>query len=523
MPTIRIDNKAIDVPPGGTILDGARRLGIDVPTLCFLDGCTPSTSCLACMVKLRGEGRLAPSCATEAIDGMDVESESDEVHRVRRAALELLLSDHLGDCLAPCQRTCPAGMDIPLMLRQIADGRPTEAIVTVKRDIALPAVLGRVCPAPCEKGCRRAKADAAVAICELKRHVADVDLALENPYQPECRPASGKRVAILGAGPTGLAAAWHLARQGHAAMLLDDNAIAGGRLRTEFTPDDLPPAVLDAEIGLILRLGAELRPNTAVDDRTMFDDLRKRFDAVLVACGAAAKEQAGRWGLAVAERGVRVERRTYQTSQPGVFAAGGAIRGKCLVVRSVADGKEAAAAIDRFLMGRPLEAEHPFSVRIKHVTAAALATMLATASGASRREPDAGFGPWTSEEAAGEAARCLHCDCRDQEGCKLRRYAAAYRADAKRYGSADREFREVRAASGVVYEPGKCIDCGLCIQIAARSTDSLGLTFIGRGFDVRVGVPFDRSLDEALGELAAECVEACPTGALVGSRLFGVR
>ena len=111
----------------------------------------------------------------------------------------------------------------------------------------------------------------------------------------------GKRVAIVGAGPTGLAAAWHLAQQGHAATLLERNAIAGGRLRTEFTPEDLPPAVLDAEIGQILRLGAELRPNTAIDDGTVFDDLRKRFDAVLVACGAAAKDQAGRWGLAVAD------------------------------------------------------------------------------------------------------------------------------------------------------------------------------------------------------------------------------
>ena len=95
------------------------------------------------------------------------------------------------------------------------------------------------------------------------------------------------------------------------------------------------------------------------------------------------------------------------------------------------------------------------------------------------------------------------------------------RADANRYRvRRPASSSQVRAASGVVYEPGKCIDCGLCIQIAARGREPLGLTFIGRGFDVRVGVPFDRSLDEALGALAAECVEACPTGALcfVGRR-----
>ena len=66
----------------------------------------------------------------------------------------------------------------------------------------------------------------------------------------------------------------------------------------------------------------------------------------------------------------------------------------------------------------------------------------------------------------------------------------------------------------MLYEPGKCIDCGLCIQIVEAAKEPLGLTFIGRGFDVRVGVPFDRSLEEALGRVAAECIAACPTAAL---------
>ena len=97
-------------------------------------------------------------------------------------------------------------MDIPTMLRQIAAGQFREAIATVKRDIALPAVLGRICPAPCEKICRRGDLDAAVSICLLKRLVADVDLASSEPYSPACEPASGKRVAIVGArsdGPLG--------------------------------------------------------------------------------------------------------------------------------------------------------------------------------------------------------------------------------------------------------------------------------------------------------------------------------
>ena len=165
MPKLIIDQREVEVPEGATVLDAARKLGIDIPALCFHEGCNPSTSCLACLVRIGGEERLVPSCATAAAEGMQVESETEAVRQARRTALELLLSDHLGDCMAPCQLGCPAQMDIPTMLRQIAAGQLREAIATVKRDIALPAVLGRICPAPCEKVCRRGDLDAAVSIC----------------------------------------------------------------------------------------------------------------------------------------------------------------------------------------------------------------------------------------------------------------------------------------------------------------------------------------------------------------------
>ena len=179
MPKLTIDQREVEVPPGATILDAARKLGIDIPALCFLEGCEPSTSCLCCLVKVNGNGRLVPSCATLAEEGAKVESETPDIRSTRRKSLELLLSDHLGDCVAPCYLACPAEMDIPQMLRQISSGDMRGAIATVKSDIALPAVLGRICPAPCEKICRRRDLDAAVAICLLKRYVvADLHSAL---------------------------------------------------------------------------------------------------------------------------------------------------------------------------------------------------------------------------------------------------------------------------------------------------------------------------------------------------------
>src|SRR5512139_181253 len=106
MPRLTIDGQAVDVQPGDTILTAARKLGIDIPTLCFLERCGPMTSCLVCVVKViqNGCSRVVPSCGLRAEDGMVVESETEEVRALRQSALELLFSDHVGDCLSPCHR-----------------------------------------------------------------------------------------------------------------------------------------------------------------------------------------------------------------------------------------------------------------------------------------------------------------------------------------------------------------------------------------------------------------------------------
>ena len=114
-----------------------------------------------------------------------------------------------------------------------------------------------------------------------------------------------------------------------------------------------------------------------------------------------------------------------------------------------------------------------------------------------------------------EAKRCLHCDCRKPVTCKLRILSEEYHVDRKRFAGHDRKTltRSVQHEF-VIYEPEKCIKCGLCIEISGKDKEGLGLTFIGRGFDVKVGVPFSETLLEALKIAARECAEACPTGAL---------
>ena len=134
MNTLTIDGQEIEAQPGETVLGAARRLGLDIPTLCHLEKCGPLNSCLVCLVKVvaNGQSRLVPSCGTKALPGMVIESETEEVHEARRTALELLFSDHVGDCLSPCHRLCPLQLNIPALLRQIQAGSLDEAMATVR-------------------------------------------------------------------------------------------------------------------------------------------------------------------------------------------------------------------------------------------------------------------------------------------------------------------------------------------------------------------------------------------------------
>jgi ferredoxin len=516
MPKVLIDNIAVDVPEGATILDAARQVGIDIPTLCYREGQPALTSCLVCVVKVGTSSRLVPSCATRVVDGMVISSETDEVRAARRTALELLLGDHAGDCVGPCQGVCPAHMNIPSMIHAIAGGRLRDAVAIVKAAIPLPATLGRICPELCERGCRRGAMDEVISICQLKRFVGDADLASGDPWLPPVAPPTGKRVAIVGAGPAGLSAAWFLLCQGHAVSVFDAHELPGGALRYSIGEGVLPRAVLDAEIGLIEKLGAKLVMNRRVASATELAELRQQFDAVLLALGTVDVAAAKALGLSLAGRGIKSDRKTCLTDLPGVFVAGGAVVPLKHAVRAVADGHSAAAAIGDWLAGRAIRPlMRPFTVHLGALREGEMELVAGDAVQAPRVAAAGGKAVgFAVEEAVREAVRCLRCNCAKEEECRLRRYAEKYHADPNRFRGDRRPVGLDASHPLLSYDEGKCIACGICVQMAGQAGEALGLSFRGRGLAVRVSVPFGGKLSEGLVKLGREVAAACPTAAI---------
>lgn len=523
MPEIWIDNIRVDVDAGETILSAARRLGIDIPAMCSLPGERPNTSCMCCLVRVDGMPGVVPSCATLARDGMHVESETDAIHELRRTGIELLLSDHAGDCHAPCENTCPARMDIPDMLHLVARGDYRSAIETVKRDIALPAILGRVCPEVCENACRRGQHDSPAAICKIKQFVADRDLQSPTPFQPASAPSSGKRVAIVGGGTTAITSAYHLSQRGHAVTLFERRSELGGRLRDEFPPEQLPRNILDQEASIALATACHVQLDTEVGTNVSIVELLQKYDAVLLANGRSTTNN---WlqesGVQTTTSGIRVDAATRMTSVDRLFAAGNAVRPYKLVIQSVAEGKLAAQCIDCYLRGTPVpDRRHIFETRLARLTSGELCDFCEGHPNTPRLDQGLRADQLTEELARREAQRCLDCDCSALATCKLHHYAAMYHCDAQRFRGGERRFEGRIVGSTVTLESGKCILCGICVQLTAAAPDAAGLAILGRSMETRIAPPPGISLDDAMGSAARACAEACPTGAIVLSHSCG--
>ena len=270
---------------GETILNIARANGVDIPNLCYNDSLKIYGACSLCVVEIEGTPKLARACATTATDGMVITSESPRCVSARKVALELLMSDHVGDCKGPCSLTCPAHTNVQGYIKQIALGNDTEAVKIIKEKIPIPASIGRVCPHPCEEKCRRQLVEEPLSIAYLKAFAADNDMASANPYVPAKEASTGKKIAVIGGGPAGLSAAYYLTLNGHETTVFEMMPEMGGMLRYGIPEYRLPKKVLAAEIKQIADLGVIFKNNVKIGQDITFEALRAEYDAVIVTIG----------------------------------------------------------------------------------------------------------------------------------------------------------------------------------------------------------------------------------------------
>ncbi|MCQ2416396.1 MAG: FAD-dependent oxidoreductase [Oscillospiraceae bacterium] len=276
---------------GLTILQAAKENGIEIPNLCNDESVRVYGACGLCAVEVTDDGRGKPvpkllrACSAKVMPGYVIRFDTNRVLQSRKIALELLMSDHTGDCRGPCQLNCPAGTDCQGYVKKIAQGDFHGAVELIKEKVPLPAAIGRVCPHPCEQNCRRRLVESPISIAFLKAHAADRDLE-KDTYRPAVAAETGKKVAVVGGGPAGLTAAYYLRQKGHAVTILDASAKMGGMLRYGIPAYRLPKDVLDREIAEIAQLGVEMKQNVRLGKDVTLEQLRGEYDAVILATGA---------------------------------------------------------------------------------------------------------------------------------------------------------------------------------------------------------------------------------------------
>lgn len=284
-----VNGHEIEVYENLTILQALLQEDIHIPHLCYDIRVERSNgNCGLCVVELNENNttRDVKACQTPIKEGMNITTNSSKLESYRKIRLEQILSDHNADCVAPCVMTCPANVDIQLYLQHVANGNFEAALQTIKDNNPFPVVCGRVCPHPCEAQCRRGLVDSSVGINHVKRFVADLDVAREQPWNPAKKAKSGKKIAIIGAGPSGLSAAYYSAIQGHDVTVFERQPHAGGMMRYGIPEYRLPKAILDKEIDIIEGLGVKIMTGKALGTHIRLDELSRDFDAVYLAIGS---------------------------------------------------------------------------------------------------------------------------------------------------------------------------------------------------------------------------------------------
>ncbi len=283
--TIKINGKECIGHTGQTVLQIAEENNILIPNLCYNKSLKHYGGCSLCVIEAAGSPKLLRACSTVPAEGQEFYTETERVVRTRRISMELLMSDHVGDCRGPCVTGCPNNVNVQDYIQAIARGDDLEAVKIIKEHLPFPSSIGRVCPHPCETECRRKMVEEPISICYLKAFAAD-RVRADGGYIPVAAKKTGKKVGIIGGGPGGLTAAHFLALSGNEVTIVDAQDKLGGMLRYGIPEYRLPKKILDEEIQEILSLGIKVKTGFKIGKDVALQDFAKDFDATILAIGA---------------------------------------------------------------------------------------------------------------------------------------------------------------------------------------------------------------------------------------------
>jgi NADH-quinone oxidoreductase subunit F len=236
---------------------------------------------------------LGQSASNPVLTTLDYFRDEYETH-IKEKKCSAAVCDAL--MISPCQHTCLVGINVPKYVAQVAAGEYLEAIDTIRERNPFPAICGRICHHPCEGRCRRGELDEPVAIRALKRFAADwyFDHIGELPPPEPFPRIHNRRVAVVGAGPTGLSCAYYLAQMGYPVTIFEALPVGGGMLSVAIPDFRLPREVIDKEIDYVAKRGVEIRYNTPINVNFTIDDIRRSgFEAVFIAAGAQRSQSVG--------------------------------------------------------------------------------------------------------------------------------------------------------------------------------------------------------------------------------------
>jgi heterodisulfide reductase subunit A-like polyferredoxin len=347
--------------------------------------------------------------------------------------------------MSPCRIACPLHLNSHGYVQLIKAGKFREALSLIRETLPFPGIIGRICDHPCERVCKRAEVDSPVPICALKRFAAESGEGEEAEIDLTVGEEKGKKVAVIGAGPAGLMAAYDLRKKGYAVTVFESREKPGGLLTHGFPSYRLPRELVEQEIALIAKMGVEYRFKTKMGSEVTLSDLRKDYDAVFIAVGAVgcstllSPQDTVR--LPVTRGGtLAVNIHTLATAVEGIFAGGDAVTGPNTAIEALAAGRKAATSIDRYLSGEDLHrggmepsltpcGEFDLSKKLinydylkteqaaittpKYDITGEPGTAVTVQERREDREPFSMIMPeepvLTAEEAVAEASRCLNC------------------------------------------------------------------------------------------------------------------